>query len=125
MLEIASDETGTGVMQKDIADKQELSVKYLDHIIAALKAAGLIVNVKGKKSGYRLTRKPSQISILDIHNAFEKGICVIDCVSLDGKCKRNGKCKSQVFWQGLNEVVLNHFKSTTLENLMNIDISEN
>lgn len=119
MLEIASDNSGSGVLQKDIASKQDLSVKYLDHIIAALKAAGLIQNLKGKKSGYVLSRPAAQISMFDIHNAFENGICVIECIDLNSLCKKTGKCKSQTFWKGLNEIVLEHFKNTSLLDIMN------
>ncbi|NLB92194.1 MAG: Rrf2 family transcriptional regulator, partial [Bacteroidales bacterium] len=56
MLEIASHPAEQGVFQKDIAENQEISIKYLDHIIRDLKVAGLLVNAKGKKSGYVLTR---------------------------------------------------------------------
>lgn len=122
MLEIASDNTGNGVLQKDIASKQSLSVKYLDHIIAALKSAGLIQNLKGKKSGYVLSRPASQISMFDIHNAFENGICVIECIDLNSTCKKTGKCKSQTFWRGLNKIVLDHFKSTSLSDIINTEI---
>lgn len=121
MLEIASDNSGSGVLQKDIATKQGLSVKYLDHIIAALKAAGLIQNLKGKKSGYVLSRSAAQISMFDIHNAFENGICVIECIDLNSTCKKTGKCKSQTFWKGLNEIVMEHFKRTSLLDIMNTE----
>lgn len=118
MIEIASETTGAGVFQKDIAENQDISIKYLDHIISALKASDLIRNVKGKKSGYVLTKSPSDISIFDIHNAFENGICVIDCVSLNFKCEKQDSCNAQVFWKGLNEVVLNYFKSTSLQDVI-------
>ena len=125
MLEIASDDIGSGVFQKDIASKQNISLKYLDHIIHGLKAAGLITTIRGKKSGYILTRNPSEISMFDIHNAFENGICVIDCMSLNFHCERDGKCETQGFWRGLNEVVTDYFKNTTLEDLLlkNEDLS--
>lgn len=118
MLEIANDKSGKGVFQKDIATNQDLSLKYLDHIIHGLKAAGLIMTIRGKKSGYILTRKPSEISMFDIHNAFENGICVIDCMSGEYECNKDGKCETQIFWKGLNEKVLDYFRSTTLEQLM-------
>jgi Rrf2 family protein len=71
LIEIAKDELGEGVFQKDISKNQDISIKYLDQIIQSLKVAGLIVNVKGKKSGYILTRKPSEITVYDIHRAFK------------------------------------------------------
>ena len=118
MIAIASDKTGNGVYQKDISTSEDISIKYLDHIIHGLKSGGLITTVRGKKSGYILTKPSSQITMFDIHNAFENGICVIDCMSLNYKCDKESLCKTQVFWQGLNKVVLDYFQNTTLEDLM-------
>jgi Rrf2 family protein len=119
MIEIAKSEDGVGVFQKEIAKNQGISLKYLDHIIHALKADGLITNVKGKKSGYILTRKASDITIYDIHNAFENGICVIECQTFDFKCEMMDSCLSRNFWHGLNEIIVDYFKSTTLLDLVN------
>ncbi len=118
MLEIASDSSGKGVFQKDISERQEISIKYLDQIIYALKARGLIVNVKGKKSGYMLTRKPSEITMLDIHNAFEPGICVIDCMSSAYNCQMEKKCRAYGFWGKLNNIIAEYFQKTTLQDLI-------
>ena len=118
MLEIAHHSPSGGIFQKDIAKTQDISNKYLDHIIHALKAAGLIINVKGKKSGYILTRDPAEISIFDIHNAFEPGICVIDCLSKSIKCDRESGCAARGFWGNLNTQIVDYFKSVTLEDLI-------
>lgn len=118
MLEIAHHSHSSGILQKDIARSQNISNKYLDHIIHALKAAELIVNVKGKKSGYILTREPSEISVYDIHNAFEPGICVIDCLSRSIKCDREEGCAAKGFWGGLNKKIVDYFNSVSLEDLM-------
>ncbi|MGQ7871088.1 RrF2 family transcriptional regulator [Sunxiuqinia sp. sy24] len=117
MLEIAKAESQEGILQKDIAINQELSVKYLDQIIRGLKTAGLIINRRGKKSGYILTRPASEISMLDIHNAFEPGICVIDCLAKGFTCDRKGKCSAKGFWGTLNNKVVDYFKSVSLEDL--------
>lgn len=119
MLEIASDTTQSGVLQKDIAERQQISVKYLDQIIHALKSEGLIINVRGKKSGYILTRKASEISMLDIHNAFEPGICVIDCLSALVPCPMKDVCRTIGFWSKLNNLIFDYFNSVTLQDLLN------
>jgi len=126
MLEIASG-SGDGIFQKDIAQSQDISNKYLDHIIHALKASKLISNVKGKKSGYKLTRKPSEISLYDIHNAFEPGICIIDCLSGNYECKRQTDCLAVGFWKNLNDLIVDYFKSVTMDDLIRkkIKISNN
>lgn len=118
MLEIAKHPPASGMFQKDIAKNQDISNKYLDHIISALKAAELIVNVRGKKSGYILTRNASEITIFDIHNAFEPGICVIDCLSKSVNCDREGRCVAQGFWSELNNRLIEYFKSVSLEDLL-------
>jgi Rrf2 family protein len=119
MLEIAQNPLASkGVFQKDIAKNQDISIKYLDHIIQALKTSHLITNAKGKKSGYVLTRKPSEITIFDIHRAFEPGICLIECLSGNFQCPREQGCLTQGFWGQLNNLIINYFKSVTLDDLM-------
>jgi Rrf2 family protein len=118
ILEIALEESDNGVFQKDISERQDISVKYLDSIITALKTAGLIVNARGKKSGYKLTRKPDKIKILDVYNAFEPGVVVVDCLSNKNICDRASKCGVRDFWGGLNKTIINYMKSYTLEDLI-------
>ncbi len=118
MLEIGKADQEIGIFQKDIAKNQEISLKYLDAIISSLKVAGLIVTVKGKKSGYILTRKASEITMLDIHNAFEAGICIIDCLSQNVHCDRKMGCASRGFWGRLNNIIVKHFKSVTLQDII-------
>lgn len=118
MVEIALDETDNGVLQKDIAERQKISVKYLDNIIASLKTAGLIVNSRGRKSGYRLSRKPSKIRVLDIYRAFEPDLIVVDCVSDHYKCTLAKTCGVKTFWKGLNDLIGDYFKDHTLDDLI-------
>ncbi len=118
MAEIAAETSGKGVYQKDIAKHQAISLKYLDSIIQSLKTANLIVNCKGKKSGYILTRDPKEITMLDIHNAFENSICIVDCLSPHIKCTREATCNARHFWSDLNSIILNYFESITLQDMV-------
>jgi len=118
MLEIAIEGNKKGVLQKDIAKQQGISVKYLDHIIKALKVAGLISNSKGKKSGYILTRDPALISMYDIHRAFEPGIAVVDCLDCNINCERQENCVAREFWLELNNRVSDYFKSIRLKDMI-------
>jgi len=118
MVEIAKADQKIGIFQKDISEKQKISIKYLDHIIHSLKTAGLIVNIKGKKSGYRLTRNPSEITMLDIHNAFEPEIAVIECLSEHITCEFELICNTNSFWHGLNDIIIEYFSNATLEDLL-------
>ena len=118
ILEIAMNECENGIFQKEIAKNQNISYKYLDHIMTSLKVAGLVTKASGRKSGYILTRKPSEITINDIHNAFEPGVCVVDCLSHSHSCKREGMCASRGFWGKLNNQITEYLKATTLQDLV-------
>jgi Rrf2 family protein len=122
MIEIAMRSPEKGIFQKDIAKNQDISYKYLDQIIAALKAKGLIRNVKGKKSGYILNHDPSSISMYDIYNAFESEICLMDCLSENFECKRRDKCVLHVFCQTLNNQLIEFIRSHSLQDIMNTEL---
>ncbi len=118
VLEIALNQDENGIYQKEIAKNQGISYKYLDQIMNSLKVAGLVTKAAGRKSGYVLMRKPSEITVYDIHNAFEPGICVIDCVSPDYECKRKDICSLKGFWGKLNHQIVQYLKSITISDLM-------
>jgi Rrf2 family protein len=118
ILEIALEQSENGVFQKDISVRQRISIKYLDTIIASLKAAGLIMNIKGKKSGYRLTREPDKIKVLEIYNAFEPGISIVECMNNNFVCDYSSKCAVRGFWGGLNQMMVTYFENHTLGDII-------
>jgi Rrf2 family protein len=118
ILEIAMHKSAEGIYQKEIAQNQEISYKYLDQIMNSLKIAGLITKASGPKRGYILTRKPSEITVYDIHTAFESGICVIDCMAPGFSCERDKFCSLKGFWGNLNNQIIQYFKTTTIEHLV-------
>jgi Rrf2 family protein len=118
ILEIAMNAGENGIYQKEISHNQDISYKYLDQIINALKVAGLVTKAAGRKSGYVLTRNPTEITVYDIHNAFEPGICVIDCIEMNFSCDREKFCSLKGFWGQLNNQIIEYFKSTTIKDLM-------
>ncbi len=117
MVEIASKDSEIGIFQKEIAENQQISNKYLDHIIHALKVSELIYK-KDKKGGYILSRKPEKITLYDINNAFEPGICVIECLNKSNNCSRENGCTSRGFWSNLNNLIIDYFKGVTLKDLV-------
>ena len=112
MIELALDWNGRGLFQKDISLRQGISYKYLDHIISALKTHGLIVNVEGKKSGYRLSRTPELISTYDVYKAFEAELRIAETgdevIQLE---------VVKELWEGLNKTIIGYLKSHTLKDL--------
>ena len=117
MIEIANSTEPNGMLQKDIAKNQNISLKYLDPIIASLKLKGLVINSKGKGSGYKLTRPAEMISMLDIYTAFEQ-IVMIECINNLNFCDRSlHDCKGRNFW---NEFKVDFEKILAKKNLSQI-----
>jgi Rrf2 family protein len=119
MIEIAGGSKTKSVFQKDIAQNQNLSNKYLDQIVHSLKTANLIRDTKGRKSGYCLARNPRDITVYDIHRAFDPDICLVDCLSGNARCDREEICQAQGVWSQLNTLITNYLKSVTLEDVLN------
>ena len=117
MIELGMHWKGNGVFQKEIAERQEISFKYLDQLISSLKAAGLIENASGRMSGYILSKDPGEISIYDIYKAFEPELAIIDCLSDEGDCSRKSTCASNEFWNELNRLIINYLESAKLKDL--------
>lgn len=115
-LALKADREG-GTFQKEIAESQDVSVKYLDHIISSLKKAGLIINVGGKKSGYVLTRPTNEITVYDVYSAFEDDLAIIDCLLPDGHCPRKEICVMKDYWCELNETIRNSMQSMNMDML--------
>ena len=118
-LVVIASSTGTeGVLQKDIADSQNISVKYLDSIISYLKLKGLIVNAQGKRSGYRLARPADQITMLDIYTAFDR-IDVVECLNNENCCPRKTtNCKANKYWHSLKTDFTSLLENKTLSEIM-------
>lgn len=117
MMEIAGSTEPGGVLQKDIAAKQGISIKYLDTIISALKLRNLIVNSKGRGGGYRLSRPAEKISMYDIYTAFES-IDVIDCINNDGFCEKSCECLTRVYWDEFKSDFENILKKRSLKQII-------
>ncbi len=106
------------VLQKDIAKKQKIPLKFLDTIISGLRIRGLIKNYSGKKSGYVLTREPSKISIYDIYLAFEPEISVVECLCEPNLCEFKKFCSIRFFWNDINKTLKEKMLGYTLKDIV-------
>jgi Rrf2 family protein len=118
MIEISLNKSTKGILQKEISENQEISLKFLDSIIAGLKSAGLIINYSGKRSGYILTKTPSEISVYDIFRAFEPELTVVNCMCPGNICNRVSICPAKDYWSDLNTKIKTQMKSSTLDQIV-------
>ncbi len=119
MIEIANSDHSKGLLQKDIARKQEIPLNYLDNIISGLRNAGLITNYEGKSSGYILARKAGQISVYDVYRAFEPELNLVNCSCATNECRRINVCPVKDYWFELNAQIKSVMISSTLDKISN------
>ena len=119
MLELALNFDKGTIFLKDIAKKEEISQKYLSHLIIPLRANGLISSSRGAHGGYKLAKSPSQITLKEIVQTLEGGISFVECVKNPSICSRVSKCATRGIWEKLDEKISDELNSITLEDLMN------
>ena len=113
MLDIALNCDKGPVPLKDMSQRQQISIKYLEQLIQPLKTAGLIKSVRGAGGGYTLARLPQEISLLQIVTALER-LSPTDCVEAPEACPRAGKCVAHDVWQEVQNSINDVLASFTL-----------
>lgn len=120
MLDLALNYSEGYVSLRGVAERQNVSAKYLEQIIAMLANAKLIKSTRGKSGGYMLSRHPSEYTVGEILRATEGSLAPISCVEdSPNKCTNSGCCPTLFFWEGLNRTINEYIDSTTLEDVVN------
>jgi len=110
---------GSGPLQiRIIAQRQEISVKYLEQLMTILRSAGFIRSIRGSKGGYLLARQPSQIKLSDVFDALEGNITTVECVEDKNYCDRTADCIARQVWTQVQQAMKNVLQSITLQDLV-------
>ena len=119
MLDLAQHPDEGFVSLKTAAERQNISLKYLEMIMAHLKKAELVESTRGKEGGYRLTRTPQDYSVLEILNSIEDNLAPVSCIQ-DGAvlCDQASACMTIPMWKELDAITNSYLSSVTLEDLM-------
>ena len=102
---------------KKIADRMDVSSKYLDHLMTTLKTTGLIRSIRKAHGGYTLTRSPKEIRLSEIVRALEGSIAPVDCVDDAEVCDRADFCTARDLWKKMQEAMDNVLESMTLDEM--------
>lgn len=103
---------------KAISEREGISMKYLEQIIALLSRAGMVESTRGKSGGYRLIKRPDEYTAGDILRVSEGSLAPIKCVEGDSRCTNSAHCSTFAFWDGLNKAINDYIDSTTLSDLV-------
>ena len=106
MAELARYAPGTTVSLKEISERQQLSLKYLEQIVTPLAREGLVKSERGSQGGYRLTKPADQYTAGEILRTIEGSVAPIPCLgSQTNECPLSEQCFTLPFWAGLDEVI--------------------
>ncbi len=120
LLDLAEHNNGSYIPMKEVAARQEISLKYIEKIMPSLKSAGLIASVHGIGGGYRLTRSPEQYTLWEILKLAEGDLAPVSCLQDNAPpCHRATECRTLSVWEGYYDLTRNYFSGITLADLMN------
>ena len=119
MIDLAENDNGRFIPLKDIAERQEISKKYLEIIVRDMVANGLIIGASGKGGGYRLSRRPEDYVLDEILEIMEGTLSPVACLSGEkNDCPRREKCQTLPLWTEFNELVHAFFREKHLSDLI-------
>ena len=118
MIDMAEQEPDVAVPLKDIANRQVLSLKYLESIMPNLKEHGLVTAVAGKGGGYKLTKPASEYTVGEILRVSEDQIAPVACLNDGFVCTRADTCKTLPMWRKLDSVISDYLDTVKLTDLL-------
>ena len=120
MIDLAQQPDGGYISLKGIAERQEISAKYLETIVAVLNKAGLLVSYRGKEGGYKLAKKPEEYTVNEILQLTEGSLAPVACLEgmKDNPCERAYGCITLPMWKKLDDIINDYLDSITLKDLL-------
>ena len=119
MLDLAINENGKPIRIKDISERQEISDKYLEQIIAILTKAGYVRSVRGPQGGYNLSKPPREYTVGSILRLTEGSLCPVPCLDDEvNKCERENECVTVILWKKIDDAIKGVVDNVTLEDLL-------
>ncbi len=119
MLDLAARHTDTLVPMKEIAEEQDLSLKYIEKIMPVLVKNHLVEGIHGKGGGYRLTRQPEAYTVGEILRLAEGELAPVGCRECGGDhCKFADTCYTRPMWVKFHNSVNGYFDRITLADLL-------
>ena len=119
MLDLAVHRSDGFIALKDIADRQNISKKYLEQIVPLLNKADLLRTNRGYQGGYALSKNPDQYTVGEILRVTEGSLCPVSCLQDPvNECPRASECITLPVWEGLYKAINNSLDSVTLHDII-------
>ena len=122
LLDLAEHRGDAFTPMKEVARRQEISLKYLEKIMPLLSKANMVEGQHGKGGGYRLTMEPENYRIGDILRLTEVDLAPVACLSAPSNtCPRAPYCRTLPMRQKYYEMTLSYFDGITICDLMQVE----
>lgn len=119
LVDLAEHSQNKNVSIREIAERQDISDKYLEGIVARLSAAGYVKSVRGKYGGYRLTKDPKDYTVYDILRVAEDSIALVDCLETEeNQCPRSKTCMTLPLWEHMQTQFREYMSGVTLQDVL-------
>lgn len=118
MIDLAQNQREGYIPLEEIARRQDISEKYLESIIVLLSRGGLVLSLRGKGGGYKLSRLPEEYPVGEILLLTEKTLSPVACLEKNGGCSRSGHCLTLPLWEGLDKTISEYLMGYTLRDLL-------
>lgn len=118
MLDLARQDPENYISLREVAERQHISMKYLESIVAILNRAGLVQALRGKGGGYRLARTPAECSVGEILRLTEGSMAPVYCLEPGGGCAKTESCITYPMWRELDKLIEDYLQSVTLADLL-------
>ena len=126
MIDLAEHMNGKYIPMKEIADRQDVSLKYMTKIMQVLTKSGMLDGQHGKDGGYKLNRDPAEYRIGDILRLTEGTLAPVACIDeTDCKCDRLYECRTRPMWNELDKLISEYLDGITIADLMKGDAADN
>ena len=119
LVDLAENQRDGYVTLREIAERQEISEKYMENIVKDLVRADILEGLRGKGGGYRLSRSADTVQVLDVLLLMEGTLAPVACLEERAKpCSRAAACRTLPMWKGLDQVVTEYLSRFTIQDLM-------
>ena len=118
LLDLALHRDEEPVPLKDIAQRQQISLQYLEHLITPLIGAGIVRSTRGARGGVCLARSPHEVRLSEVIQLLEGSIGPVECVSNPEACDRSELCVTRDVWGELKKAIDGVLESITLQDLV-------
>lgn len=119
LLDLAEHQNCGYIALKDIAERQNISKKYLEQIIPIFNRSGILKTNRGSQGGYQLAKAPDKYTVGEILRLTEGSLSPIACVEQEPpECERSGECAMLSVWQGLYKVINEYLDGITLQDIL-------